>query len=88
MGPSPRIPVSPSPRLPVSAPPVSPSPRFLVSPALPCTRWLLDLQVKRLFPLCKTDDVLAGFYVEDDGRVSGGSVDMMVCVCVCVCVDE
>ena len=27
-------------------------------------------EVSRLFPLCRTDDVLAGFYVEDDGRVN------------------
>ena len=27
-------------------------------------------EVKRLFPLCRTEDVLAGFYVEDDGRVN------------------
>ncbi len=27
-------------------------------------------EVKRLFPLCKTDDILAGFYVPDDGRVN------------------
>lgn len=27
-------------------------------------------EVQRLFPLCKTDDVIAGFYVEDDGRVN------------------
>lgn len=27
-------------------------------------------EVERLFPLCKTDDVLAGFYVADDGRVN------------------
>lgn len=27
-------------------------------------------EVARLFPLCRTDDVLAGFYVEDDGRVN------------------
>ena len=27
-------------------------------------------EVERLFPLCRTDDVLAGFYVEDDGRVN------------------
>ena len=27
-------------------------------------------EVGRLFPLCKTEDVLAGFYVEDDGRVN------------------
>lgn len=26
--------------------------------------------VKKLFPLCKTDDILAGFYVADDGRVN------------------
>ena len=26
--------------------------------------------VKDLFPLCKTDDILAGFYVKDDGRVN------------------
>ena len=26
--------------------------------------------VKKLFPLCKTEDVLAGFYVESDGRVN------------------
>jgi len=27
-------------------------------------------QVAELFPLCRTDDVLAGFYVDDDGRVN------------------
>ena len=27
-------------------------------------------EVQRLFPLCQVDDVLAGFYVEDDGRVN------------------
>ena len=27
-------------------------------------------EVANLFPLCKTDDVLAGFYVKDDGRVN------------------
>lgn len=27
-------------------------------------------EVKELFPLCRTDDVLAGFYVKDDGRVN------------------
>lgn len=27
-------------------------------------------EVKKLFPLCRTDDVLAGFYVKDDGRVN------------------
>ena len=27
-------------------------------------------EVQRLFPLCSTDDVLAGFYVQDDGRVN------------------
>ena len=27
-------------------------------------------EVQKLFPLCKTDDVIAGFYVEDDGRVN------------------
>mmetsp|Transcript_57637 Transcript_57637/g.153983 ORF Transcript_57637/g.153983 Transcript_57637/m.153983 type:complete len:832 (+) Transcript_57637:2-2497(+) len=27
-------------------------------------------EVQQLWPLCKTDDVLAGFYVEDDGRVN------------------
>src|SRR5689334_23262651 len=27
-------------------------------------------EVKELFPLARTDDVLAGFYVEDDGRVN------------------
>ena len=27
-------------------------------------------EVQRLFPLCRTDDVIAGFYVEDDGRVN------------------
>jgi len=26
--------------------------------------------VEQLFPLCRVDDVLAGFYVEDDGRVN------------------
>jgi 4-methylaminobutanoate oxidase (formaldehyde-forming) len=27
-------------------------------------------EVKSLFPLCETKDILAGFYVEDDGRVN------------------
>jgi heterotetrameric sarcosine oxidase gamma subunit len=27
-------------------------------------------EVKKLFPLAKTDDILAGFYVKDDGRVN------------------
>jgi glycine cleavage system aminomethyltransferase T/glycine/D-amino acid oxidase-like deaminating enzyme len=27
-------------------------------------------KIKELFPLCKTDDILAGFYVSDDGRVN------------------
>jgi heterotetrameric sarcosine oxidase gamma subunit len=27
-------------------------------------------EVKRLFPLARTDDILAGFYVKDDGRVN------------------
>lgn len=27
-------------------------------------------EVKELFPLCKTDDLQAGFYVADDGRVN------------------
>ena len=27
-------------------------------------------EVKQLFPLCETDDILKGFYVEDDGRVN------------------
>ena len=27
-------------------------------------------EVEDLFPLCKTDDLLAGFYVADDGRVN------------------
>ena len=27
-------------------------------------------EVKKLFPLCETEDVLAGFYVESDGRVN------------------
>lgn len=27
-------------------------------------------KVKELFPMCKTDDVLAGFYVADDGRAN------------------
>jgi glycine/D-amino acid oxidase-like deaminating enzyme len=27
-------------------------------------------EVKQLFPLCETKDVLAGFYVKDDGRVN------------------
>lgn len=32
--------------------------------------------VKNLFPLCKTEDILAGFYVKDDGRVN--PVDLTV----------
>ena len=31
---------------------------------------MLWLQVGELFPLCRTDDIEAGFYVEDDGRVN------------------
>lgn len=27
-------------------------------------------EIKRLFPLCDTEDVLSGFYVQDDGRVN------------------
>lgn len=27
-------------------------------------------EVKELFPLCRTDDILAGFYVKEDGRVN------------------
>ena len=27
-------------------------------------------EVEELFPLCRTDDVLSGFYVQDDGRVN------------------
>ncbi|GAB5357652.1 hypothetical protein AAMO2058_000392500 [Amorphochlora amoebiformis] len=27
-------------------------------------------EVKDMFPLCKVDDILSGFYVEDDGRVN------------------
>ena len=27
-------------------------------------------QIQSLFPLCRTDDIYAGFYVEDDGRVN------------------
>ena len=33
-------------------------------------------EVKSLFPLCKTDDILAGFYVKDDGRVNPVDVTM------------
>ena len=34
------------------------------------TPTVLWLQVGDLFPLCRTDDIEAGFYVEDDGRVN------------------
>ena len=27
-------------------------------------------EIQRLFPLCETKDLLAGFYVKDDGRVN------------------
>ena len=27
-------------------------------------------EIESLFPLCDTSDLLAGFYVEDDGRVN------------------
>ncbi len=27
-------------------------------------------EIEKLFPLCRTDDILAGFYVKDDGRVN------------------
>jgi 4-methylaminobutanoate oxidase (formaldehyde-forming) len=33
-------------------------------------------EVKRLFPLARVDDILAGFYVEDDGRVNPVDVTM------------
>eukprot|EP00941_MAST-03F_sp_MAST-3F-sp1_P006407 g6407.t1 len=33
-------------------------------------------EVKELFPLCKTEDVLAGFYVPEDGRVNPVDVSM------------
>lgn len=33
-------------------------------------------EVKKLFPLCRTDDILAGFYVKDDGRVNPVDVTM------------
>ena len=33
-------------------------------------------EVKQLFPLCKTDDIHAGFYVKDDGRVNPIDVTM------------
>ena len=33
-------------------------------------------EVKRLFPLARTDDILAGFYVKDDGRVNPVDVTM------------
>jgi glycine/D-amino acid oxidase-like deaminating enzyme len=32
--------------------------------------------VKQLFPLCRTDDILAGFYVPTDGRVNPVDVSM------------
>jgi glycine/D-amino acid oxidase-like deaminating enzyme len=33
-------------------------------------------EVQKLFPLCKVDDILAGFYVKDDGRVNPVDVTM------------
>src|SRR5437762_3259311 len=33
-------------------------------------------EVKRLFPLCETKDLLAGFYVKEDGRVNPVDVTM------------
>eukprot|EP00039_Didymoeca_costata_P015953 m.278433 g.278433 ORF g.278433 m.278433 type:complete len:881 (+) comp16315_c0_seq25:207-2849(+) len=33
-------------------------------------------EVEGLFPLCRSDDILAGFYVEDDGRVNPVDVTM------------
>jgi glycine/D-amino acid oxidase-like deaminating enzyme len=33
-------------------------------------------EVQKLFPLCKVDDVLAGFYVPEDGRVNPVDVSM------------
>jgi glycine/D-amino acid oxidase-like deaminating enzyme len=33
-------------------------------------------EVQDLFPLCKVDDILAGFYVPDDGRVNPVDVSM------------
>jgi glycine/D-amino acid oxidase-like deaminating enzyme/glycine cleavage system aminomethyltransferase T len=32
--------------------------------------------VQKLFPLCKTEDIIAGFYVKDDGRVNPVDVTM------------
>lgn len=37
---------------------------------------LSPTEVKRLFPLAKVDDVLAGFYVKEDGRVNPVDVTM------------
>jgi len=34
------------------------------------------VEVKRLFPLARVDDILAGFYVKDDGRVNPVDVTM------------
>lgn len=34
------------------------------------------LQIKKRFPLCKVDDVLAGFYIPTDGRVNPIDVTM------------
>ena len=56
---------------------------------------LTPAQVLEKFPLCEVKDILAGFYVADNGRVvSEGtavsveccSMCVSVCVCLCVCV--
>lgn len=31
-------------------------------------------EIKKLFPLCKTDDLFSGFYVKDDGRINPADV--------------
>ena len=37
-------------------------------------------EVKELFPLCKVEDVLAGFYVKDDGRVNPVDITMSLSI--------
>ena len=51
------------------------SPRSTATAASTCTR-SRPAQVRDLFPLARTDDILAGFYVEEDGRANPVDVTM------------
>ncbi len=43
-------------------------------------REITAAEVQTRFPLCRVDDVLAGFYVEGDGRVDPVSAAMVIII--------